>query len=273
MMKLKYLYIYVIILLVIILIIRLSLNINSYINKDGDNFSNIWQMPKSFDDIDAIIYINLENREDRKKLILDVLKSLDIPESKIHKISGIYIPKNGHKGCVQSHILALNMAKMNKWHNVLILEDDAELNEGISPQNFKENIKNMFEYLNGKYIANNDDVYDIIMLATMFETKASINNEDDKLKEKYGNIPKKVVFSTTSSAYIVNSNYIEKMIKLFEYLNYMMLSDKWTSNGHENYSLDQNWNNMQKDDKWYCWDKDLMKQRGISSTINADTGY
>ena len=90
----------------------------------------------SLDDIDAFIYINLENREDRKKQILGELEKLGIPSSKIFKISGVYIPDNGHKGCVQSHILALNMAKLNGWRNVMIMEDDAELT--TSAEEFKK---------------------------------------------------------------------------------------------------------------------------------------
>ena len=58
---------------------------------------------RSVDDIDAFIYINLENREDRKKELLAELEKLGIPSSKIFKVSGVYIPDNGHKGCVQSH--------------------------------------------------------------------------------------------------------------------------------------------------------------------------
>ena len=40
------------------------------------------------------------------------LEKLNTDMSKVHKVSGVYMPKNGHKGCIQSHILALNMIKM-----------------------------------------------------------------------------------------------------------------------------------------------------------------
>jgi hypothetical protein len=39
------------------------------------------------------IYINLENREDRKKIILQEFKKMDVSEENIYKISGINIPK------------------------------------------------------------------------------------------------------------------------------------------------------------------------------------
>jgi hypothetical protein len=64
---------------------------------------------------------------------------------KVHKVSGVYIPKNGHKGCVQSHIIALNMIKMNKWDRVLILEDDAQLD--VSPEIFNKLLDETLDYL------------------------------------------------------------------------------------------------------------------------------
>ena len=90
------------------------------------------------DKIDGVVYINLENREDRKKLIKEEMNKMGIPEDKIHKVSGVFIPKNGHKGCVQSHILALQMGKMNNWDTTLILEDDVELTG--SPEEFKNKL-------------------------------------------------------------------------------------------------------------------------------------
>ena len=62
--------------------------------------------------LDAIIYINLEARNDRKDLVLKELEKLNTDMSKVYKVSGVYMPKNGHKGCIQSHILALNMIKI-----------------------------------------------------------------------------------------------------------------------------------------------------------------
>ena len=65
-------------------------------------------------------------------------------KNKIHRISAVNIPKNGHKGCIQSHLIALRMAKMNDWNIVCIMEDDAEI---IDKKNFNSNIKNVFNDL------------------------------------------------------------------------------------------------------------------------------
>ena len=74
----------------------------------------------------------------------------------------MYIPKNGHKGCVQSHIIALNLIKLNNWDKVLILEDDAELN--VDTEEFKKQLNEMLNY-----IENNK--WDVVMLATAYEQK------------------------------------------------------------------------------------------------------
>jgi hypothetical protein len=105
-----------------IIILLLLFNLYFITQNTLDSFEN------SFDNIDAFIYINLEDKIDRKKEILAEFDKLNIPKNKIRKISGIRIPKNGHKGCIQSHILALQMAKLNNWNTVAIFEDDSRLN-------------------------------------------------------------------------------------------------------------------------------------------------
>ena len=119
--------------------------------------------------LDEIIYINLENRNDRKELLMKELEKLNTNMGKVHKVSGVFIPKNGHKGCIQSHILALNMIKLNKWKRVLILEDDAELN--ISPEAFNDLLNKTIDKLDEK-----NPNWDVIMLATANKVIDEKNN-------------------------------------------------------------------------------------------------
>ena len=138
------------ILLTILIIVLLVIGWKYWSNNSKEGFEN-----NPIDKIDGVVYINLENREDRKKLIKEEMDKMGIPEDKIHKVSGVFIPKNGHKGNVQSFILALNLAKMNNWDTVLLLEDDAKLI--VSPEEFKSKLYEMFNYLNNKE-------WDVIML-------------------------------------------------------------------------------------------------------------
>ena len=232
--------------------------------------------------LDAIIYINLEARNDRKDLLMQELEKLKTDMSKVHKVSGVYMPKNGHKGCIQSHILALNMIKMNNWNRVLILEDDAELD--TSPEIMNNIINKSLSELDTHY-----PEWNVIMLATankVIDTDYNkLNNNNNNKKslpinlEIYANEDKqdslkleKLKKATTSSAYIVKKEYAENILNLFNYCNYNMSPNKMTSNGYEHWALDQRWAELQENNMWFCIDKDPIKQRNIWSTIQSDVG-
>ena len=58
--------------------------------------------------IDAIYYINLNKREDRKKEFLDNFPAVD--ESRIIRVTAHEYPENGAVGCLMSHVTALSRA-------------------------------------------------------------------------------------------------------------------------------------------------------------------
>ena len=205
------------------------------------------------DNIDGCVYINLENRKDRKKLLVNEFEKMKIPKHKIHKVSGVYKPKNGYKGCTQSHILALRIGKMNNWDKTLVLEDDAELN--CSPEEFQQKISKIFDYLNKKE-------WDVI---TLSKANEQLEDLEDK---KYSDI-KKVKGSTLATAYIVKNHYLDKLINLFEKGNKNMKDNIWRKEDggqdHEPNVTDQIWGQLQKKDNWFGFNKDLIKQRAIYS--------
>jgi GR25 family glycosyltransferase involved in LPS biosynthesis len=228
--------------IILILIVIILLIITIKIEKFNDN------------SLDAVIYINLENRDDRKSLILKEIEKLDISKSKIHKISGVYTPKNGHKGCVQSHILALELAKLNKWQRVLILEDDAEL--VVEPSMAKEMINTCL----------NIPDWNIFMLGTFYKKIKGIVDELGN-----GLNVERVAVSTTGTAYIVKYDYIDTLMNVFRTSNDHMSRDKLTGKDSEPWALDQQWLKLQDADLWYCFNKDLFRQRNIRST--TQTGF
>lgn len=243
-----YIIIYMSILLALIILYMYRSKIANFI----ENFQNESNTPKSFVDIiDKFVYINLDKREDRKKEILHELELLAIPAEKIQRVAGVYIPKNGHKGCIQSHILALKLAQMNNWSNVAIFEDDAQM--------VAEPAKTI--------IAINDAItelptnWDVLMMATANKKEAALPDK------KHIN---KLNAATTGTAYLVNAKYYAKLILLFEYCNSMMTPDKWgKNNNHEPYALDQKWMELQEHDNWFCTKTDLFIQRNSKSTTNA----
>jgi GR25 family glycosyltransferase involved in LPS biosynthesis len=229
---------------VVIGIIILLILFNLYFISQNtiSNFEN------TFDDLDAFIYINLEEKEDRKKLLLAEFNKLGVPNNKIRKISGVRIAKNGHKGCMQSHILALQMAKLNKWDRVAIFEDDARLN--VEPA--------IFVNMVNKAISNNK--WDMIILhGANQEEKESIDKDIYYLKH-----------STQSTGYIIKSSYYDKLLNLFIHCNDMMSKDGWEIPGSwEGHALDQMWNKLVEKDNWIGFKTNLLKQEGESS-INGD---
>lgn len=80
------------------------------------------QVLKNMQFLDAVVYINLDRRVDRKEHITNELKKWkDLDWSKVHRFSAI---EGKLVGCLSSHLSVLRMARDKKWTNVLILEDD-----------------------------------------------------------------------------------------------------------------------------------------------------
>ena len=69
-----------------------------------------------------IVYINLDYREDRKAIFLKEMERLKVKE--VHRISAHYDPLNGVRGCLISHLEALDFMEKKGWKRGLILEDD-----------------------------------------------------------------------------------------------------------------------------------------------------
>lgn len=202
-----------------------------------------------FDSIPGVVYINLENREDRKKLILEEFNKLGIPLDKIYRLAGIPIPKNGHKGCVQSHILALQIAKLNQWKYVAIFEDDAELT--IQPSEFKEKVSKAMAL----------DKWDVILLHGAYQ----------EVKEKINDTMYYAKHSTCATGYIIKEDYYDTLLELFKDCNIKMDRDHWEKDGWESNALDQRWNELIERDNWVAFNNNLIQQRNIYSSTMTQT--
>jgi hypothetical protein len=158
------------------------------------------------------------------------------------------------------------MIKMNDWNRVLILEDDAELD--MDPTIINTIINKSLEELDKK-----EPEWNVIMLATANKVldKNSIQLEIPVEDGKTNKITiEKLHTATTSSAYIVKKTYVDSILNLFNNCNNNMAHNKMTSDGFEQWALDQKWRELQMKDKWFCFDKDPIKQREIWSTIQSN---
>jgi hypothetical protein len=229
-----------IILIIVAILLIISLSCNICIEHYENNHYN-----DNHNKIDAVIYINLESRIDRKELLLKEFEKINL--NNIYRIAAVPIPKNGHKGCCQSHILALELAKLNDWDTVAIFEDDFELN--VTPEEYNRLINKALKY----------SKWDVIVLhGSNQKKKTEIDNDMYYLKQ-----------STQSTAYIIKKEYIDSLLNIFKNCNSHMSPDHWgdVKNKWEPYALDQHWNKLIEKDNWIGFTTNIGKQRNIESSI------
>jgi GR25 family glycosyltransferase involved in LPS biosynthesis len=203
-------------------------------------------MKQFYEYIDMIVYINLDKREDRNKEIIAEFKRAGIPNNKITRLSAIYNIK-GAIGCTMSHIKTLQLILTSKWNRVLILEDDF---------NFIDNIKTINKSYD-KFFSNFDDnMWDVVNLSRgAYQDLEPMNN--DYLS--------KVNHVSTTSAYMVNLNFCEKLLANFkEGLGYLLRATE-----PRLFAIDIWWKNLQQISNWYIFNPSLGYQRDSFSDIES----
>ena len=207
----------------------------------------------NWDFVNKIIYINLEERTDRRQEIEQELKNVNIPLHKIFRLNAIH-DSHGNIGCSKSHILALEIAMKNEWKNVLIMEDDAMWNK------FEKGYE-LFKQL----VQEHPD-FDVITLGNTFPTFD---------KDTY-----RLYDGQTCTSYLVNSSYykilhanFEEGLKNLKFTKTMKTNkDRFTY--EQKYCVDQYWKILQKKDIWYIVNPALMIQRPSKSNIlDANVDY
>ena len=205
-------------------------------------------VPKNFNIskyIDKIIYINLENRNERKKEIEGELNKFGLSYKRFNAISA---PNFGILGCGLSHLAVLKMARANKWKNVLIFEDDFMFL--VDKEEFEKNIGLLFN-------EENPVDFDVCMLSyNLIKSVPSV---------KYPFL-NKVLEVQTTSGYIVNEKMYDRLIELYEWSTPLLESTKM----HWVYALDQIWKKLQPSANWYSFTTRLGKQRP-SYSDNGET--
>jgi glycosyl transferase family 25 len=177
--------------------------------------------------IDAILYINLAHRHDRKEHILFELEKCGIDSSKIYRIDAVHRTP-GALGCGLSHIKALTEAFSHpEWNTVLILEDDftfrsdSEMNNKI------------------KQLCTSHSYFDVGLL--------SYNPDFVKYKDTAIPSIKKIIYSQTASAYIIRRHYIPTLLQNMKAATYDM---ERFGKRHEN-CIDIHWAKLQPSGHWY----------------------
>lgn len=197
--------------------------------------------------IDGIMYINLDERTERREMLEGEVDRLNLPKGKIYRLSATHDRLNGVRGCLLSHIRALEMVQEKGWKNALILEDD------ILFMSDREEIESSLE----RFYSSAKEDWDVIFLGGIFVEKEKTGWE--------GVI--RIHQSLCSHAYIIQSSYIPKLKECFSCAVEMIKNDLFRFHSTK-YALDRVWAPLQKQDRWYALEKQRILQRMIPSDID-----
>jgi glycosyl transferase family 25 len=192
----------------------------------------------SFDDIQHIIYINLDSRVDRKIHVELELKKMGLIGERMSAIE----MDIGSIGCSLSHLKCIQMAKEKMWDHILILEDDILF---LDPILFKKQINSFFK---------NQLPFDVLLFAG--------NNIQPFLPIQDFCI--QVSHCQTTTGYLVKNHYYDTLIENIK--KGVSLLMKYP-NQHFLYAIDKFWLSLQKKDKWFLITPLSVIQRDDYSNI------
>lgn len=178
--------------------------------------------------IDAILYINLAHRTDRKEHVMHEIHKICADDSKVHRIDAI-LTEPGALGCGLSHIKALEYAMMHpEWKTVLILEDD-------------------FTFHGDDTVALSTALRTLLTSPKMEIGLLSYNHSVLRYEDTSPSI-KRVLYSQTTSSYCIHSSYVPTLLQnMRESTTDMRIRGKT----HEN-CVDIHWTILQPHGQWYA---------------------
>lgn len=170
------------------------------------------------------LYINLDERVDRKTHVEKELRNMDINGE---RFSAIKHPI-GAIGCALSHIKCLQIAKHNNYPQIFICEDDIQF---LQPELLKNKIK---QFDNDENLRD----WDVLMIG---------GNVCPPYLNTY-NCCVQIANGQTTTGYIVKSHYYDTLINNYkEGLKLLLNNPTQTAS----FALDIYWKQLQITGKWY----------------------
>ena len=204
-------------------------------------------MANFFDKIDMIVYINIDNRTDRNKSMIEQLNRLNAPSNKITRFSAIP-HSNKSIGCYLSQIAVIQMAKENKWSNVLILEDDFI---------FIDNIYYINTIFNDFFNSFQND-WDVVNMSRGYYNTLVYIGLKNFLK---------VNDNSTTSCYMVNSNFYNTLLE--KYISGYDLLCRYPIK-QELYCISRWWKTLQEQSRWYIVSPSIGYMKSIDISKSYD---
>ena len=193
-----------------------------------------------FQQIEKVVYINLEERRDRRE---EIEKQLSVfPSEKVIRFNAIK-HRNGALGASKSHIAVVELAIQNNWKNVLIVEDDMVWNKFDTGYPIYEKLVSQ--------------PFDVLCLGS-----ACVQYNSQTYKAKY---------VSTATAYLVNQHYYQTLLETFKDGLEKFTNDETK---HALYALDRIWMKLIERDNWFVVQPTMCIQKpGYSNIENKFVNY
>jgi GR25 family glycosyltransferase involved in LPS biosynthesis len=202
--------------------------------------------PSGINDIKYCLYINLENRKDRREHIEAELKSIGINSIRFNAVK----LQNGRIGCSMSHLKCLQIAKKNNWPYVMICEDDLLFLD-------KEVAKKQMNHFLLLHSSPNDTCNVMLIAGNNVPPYKVIDNTCIRVSH-----------CQTTTGYIVKNAYYDTLIENIKTgIEKLMKSP---ANAFS-YAIDKYWIQLQKRDVWYLLAPVIAIQREDYSDIEQRT--
>jgi glycosyl transferase, family 25 len=197
-------------------------------------------------------YINLDYRTDRKIHFDKNVKSNSFFKN-INRFSAIK-ESNGYIGCSKSHIEVLEKCLDKDGEYFMICEDDLQINNNESLENFITNFNKI----------KNVDKWDLITLTPYY---CQPHHEQDNTMLQCNFI--RLITSQTTTAYIIKKTFIKILLDNIKY------SMNKLSNGEDNkFVIDQYWKNLFPSHNIYVFKNIFASQlSGYSDNLKEYANY
>jgi hypothetical protein len=194
-----------------------------------------------------IWYINLEEREDRRReLEAEFEKAGFKAEEHYTRFNAVRHPF-GAIGCAKSHIECLKLALESRVDYAVIIEDDFVWKED------PKYVKQKMEMVMNKY---DFDVF--LLAASMYGFNAQRMDPRNKFIHK-------VITAQTTTGYIIARKYIPKLLQNFEEAVRILEETRQKPLG----AIDVTWKKLQQQDRWLMYIPGFAKQSAGFSDIEG----
>jgi glycosyl transferase family 25 len=194
--------------------------------------------------LDLVIYINLDNRLDRRAEIEAELKRIRVPEEKILRWSATRM-RNGIIGCCMSHIAVLEHIQTlpESIQTILVLEDDSEFLQDV------DKVKDSLD----KFLELPRDSWELALLSyTVLD------------RENYNDLVSLTLMAQLASAYLVNRKFSHRLLAVWK----EGLAKLIETGNVQHYAVDVYWWKIMQDRKSFYFNEALCSQRESYSNLD-----